>query len=409
MHVKNLECAFCHREYEARRVYNVCAECGKPLLVRYDLKRISKILSRQTLYARRADLWRYRELLPVRREENIVSLGEGWTPLQHVKNLGAALGVAELYVKDESLNPTQSFKARGMSVAVSMAKELGIQKLAAPSAGNAAGALAAYCARAGIPAYLFMPRDTPRANIIECEVTGAHVTLVDGLITDCGAEVARRKEDEGWFDVSTLKEPYRVEGKKTLGYELAEQSGWVLPDVIIYPTGGGTGLVGMWKAFDEMQELGWIGEKRPRMVSVQAAGCAPIVRAYDKGERFAEEVTNATTVASGLRVPKAIGDFLILDAIKESDGTAITVTDEELIAGARELARREGIFAAPEGGACVPALRKLIERGKVKPDERVVLFNTGSGIKYLDAFDDEVKARTPRQQKKSALGPALRP
>jgi threonine synthase len=409
MHVKNLECAFCHREYEARRVYNVCAECGKPLLVRYDLKRISKILSRQTLYARRADLWRYRELLPVRREENIVSLGEGWTPLQHVKNLGAAVGVAELYVKDESLNPTQSFKARGMSVAVSMAKELGIQKLAAPSAGNAAGALAAYCARAGIPAYLFMPRDTPRANIIECEVTGAHVTLVDGLITDCGAEVARRKEDEGWFDVSTLKEPYRVEGKKTLGYELAEQSGWVLPDVIIYPTGGGTGLVGMWKAFDEMQELGWIGEKRPRMVSVQAAGCAPIVRAYDKGERFAEEVTNATTVASGLRVPKAIGDFLILDAIKESDGTAITVTDEELIAGARELARREGIFAAPEGGACVPALRKLIERGKVKPDERVVLFNTGSGIKYLDAFDDEVKARTPRQQKKSALGPALRP
>ncbi|MFL5501819.1 MAG: threonine synthase [Gemmatimonadaceae bacterium] len=409
MHVKNLECAFCHREYEARRVYNVCAECGKPLLVRYDLKRISKILSRQTLYARRADLWRYRELLPVRREENIVSLGEGWTPLQHVKNLGAAVGIAELYVKDESLNPTQSFKARGMSVAVSMAKELGIQKLAAPSAGNAAGALAAYCARAGIPAYLFMPRDTPRANIIECEVTGAHVTLVDGLITDCGAEVARRKEDEGWFDVSTLKEPYRVEGKKTLGYELAEQSGWVLPDVIIYPTGGGTGLVGMWKAFDEMQELGWIGEKRPRMVSVQAAGCAPIVRAYDKGERFAEEVTNATTVASGLRVPKAIGDFLILDAIKESDGTAITVTDEELIAGARELARREGIFAAPEGGACVPALRKLIERGKVKPDERVVLFNTGSGIKYLDAFDDEVKARTPRQQKKSALGPALRP
>src|SRR3954468_5946850 len=409
MHVKNLECAFCHREYEARRVYNVCAECGKPLLVRYDLKRISKILSRQTLYARRADLWRYRELLPVRREENIVSLGEGWTPLQHAKSLGAAVGVAELYVKDESLNPTQSFKARGMSVAVSMAKELGIQKLAAPSAGNAAGALAAYCARAGIPAYLFMPRDTPRANIIECEVTGAHVTLVDGLITDCGAEVARRKEDEGWFDVSTLKEPYRVEGKKTLGYELAEQSGWVVPDVIIYPTAGGTGLVGMWKAFDEMQELGWIGAKRPRMVSVQAAGCSPIVRAFEKGERFAEEVTNASTVASGLRVPKAIGDFLILDAIKESDGTAITVTDEELIAGARELARREGIFAAPEGGACVPALRKLIERGKVKPDERVVLFNTGSGIKYLDAFDDEVKARTPRQQKKSALGPALRP
>ncbi len=409
MHVKNLECSFCHREYEARRVHNVCTECGKPLLVRYDLQRIGKILTRQVLYTRRSDLWRYRELLPVRREDNIVSLGEGWTPLHCVKNLGAALGMTELYVKDESQNPTQSFKARGMSVAVSMAKELGIKKLAAPSAGNAAAALAAYCARAGLEAYLFMPRDTPRANIIECEVTGAHVTLVDGLITDCGAEVARRKDEEGWFDVSTLKEPYRVEGKKTLGYELAEQSAWTLPDVIIYPTGGGTGLVGMWKAFDEMEALGWISDKRPRMISVQAAGCAPIARAFDKGERFAEEVSDAATIASGLRVPKAIGDFLILDAISESDGLAIAVSDEELIAGARELARREGIFAAPEGGASVPALRKLLDRGKIKPDERVVLFNTGAGIKYLDAFDSEVKARTPREQTRSALGPALRP
>jgi threonine synthase len=409
MHVTKLECSFCHREFEARRLHNVCTECGKPLLVRYDLKRIAKFLNRQALYPRRADLWRYREVLPVRREDNIVSLGEGWTPLHHAKHLGAALGMSELYVKDESLNPTQSFKARGMSVAVSMAKELGVKKLAAPSAGNAAAALAAYCAHAGLEAFLFMPRDTPRANVIECEVTGAHVTLIDGLITDCGAEVAKRKDAEGWFDVSTLKEPYRVEGKKTLGYELAEQSAWTLPDVIVYPTGGGTGLVGMWKAFDEMQELGWISEQRPRMVSVQAAGCAPIVRAFEKGERAAEEFPDATTVASGLRVPKAIGDFLILNAIRESDGTAVAVTDEELIAGARELARREGIFAAPEGGACVPALRKLIERGKVKPSERVVLFNTGSGIKYLDVFDAEVKARTPRQQKKSALGPALRP
>ena len=408
MHVKKLECSACRREYEARRPHNVCTECGKPLFVRYDLKRIAKFLTRQALYARRADLWRYREMLPVRREDNIVTLGEGWTPLHHARHLGESLGMGELYVKDESVNPTQSFKARGMSVAVSMAKELGLKKLAAPSAGNAAAALAAYCARAGIEAHLFMPRDTPRANIIECEVTGASVTLVDGLITDCGAEVARRKEAEGWFDVSTLKEPYRVEGKKTLGYELAEQSSWILPDVIVYPTGGGTGLVGMWKAFDEMQELGWIDEKRPRMVSVQAAGCAPIVRAFDKGERAAEEIVNATTIASGLRVPKAIGDFLILDAIRESDGSAIAVTDEELIAGARELARREGIFASPEGGACVPALRKLVERGKVKLGERVVLFNTGSGIKYLDAFDAEVKARTPRSQRKSALGPALR-
>src|SRR6185436_3181563 len=318
MHVKNLECAFCHREYEARRVHNVCTECGKPLLVRYDLKRISKVLTRQTLYARRADLWRYREVLPVRREDNIVTLGEGWTPLHHAKNLGASLGVAELFVKDESLNPTQSFKARGMAVAVSMAKELGLKKLAAPSAGNAAGALAAYCALANIEAHIFMPSDTPRANIIECDVAGAHVTLVDGLITDCGAEVARRKDAEGWFDVSTLKEPYRVEGKKTLGYEIAEQSSWQLPDVIIYPTGGGTGLVGMWKAFDEMQELGWISEKRPRMISVQAAGCAPIVRAFERGEKSAEEVSDASTIASGLRVPKAIGDFLMLNAIRES-------------------------------------------------------------------------------------------
>ena len=407
MHVKNLECSFCHREYEPRRLHNVCTECGKPLLVRYDLKRIAKFMTRQSLFARRSDIWRYRELLPVRREDNIVTLGEGWTPLLHARTLGESLGLTELYVKDESLNPTQSFKARGMSVAVSMAKELGAKKLAAPSAGNAAGALAAYCAHARIGAYLLMPKDTPRANIIECEVTGAHVRLMDGLITDCGAEVARLKESEGWFDVSTLKEPYRVEGKKTLGYEIAEQLAWNLPDVIVYPTGGGTGLVGMWKAFDELQQLGWIGEKRPRMISVQAAGCAPIVRAFEKGERFAEEFENAATVASGLRVPKAIGDFLILDAIRESGGTALTVTDEELIAGARELARSEGIFASPEGGACVPAVRQLLARGEVKPDEKVVLFNTGSGIKYLDLFATEAKARkTPR---KSALGPAMRP
>ena len=408
MHVKNLECSFCHREYDAKRLQNVCTECGKPLLVRYDLKRIAKFLTRQALYARRSDLWRYREMLPVRREDNIVTLGEGWTPLLPARRLGASMGMSHLLIKDESQNPTGSFKARGMSVAVSMAKELGAKKLAAPSAGNAAGALAAYCARAGLGAYLFMPRDTPRANVIECEVAGAHVTLVDGLITDCGAEVARRKETEGWFDVSTLKEPYRVEGKKTLGYEIAEQSEWSLPDAIIYPTGGGTGLVGMWKAFDELQQLGWIGEKRPRMISVQAEGCAPIVRAFDAGARFAEEFENAHTVASGLRVPKAIGDFLILDAIRESGGTAIAVADDELLEGSRELARTEGIFAAPEGGACVPALRKLLERGDVKPDERVVLFNTGSGIKYLEAFEKRLKATTPVGLPKSALGPALR-
>jgi threonine synthase len=386
MHVTKLECSFCHREYKARLLHNVCTECGKPLLARYDLKRIAKFMTKQALFGRSSDIWRYWELLPVRREDNIVSLGEGWTPLLRVKRLGASLGMEELYVKDESLNPTQSFKARGMAVAVSMAKELGATKLAAPSAGNAAGALAAYSARAGLEAFLFMPRDTPRANVIECEVTGAHVTLIDGLITDCGAEISRRKEAEGWFDVSTLKEPYRVEGKKTLGYELAEQFGWTLPDVIFYPTGGGTGLVGMWKAFDEMQQLGWIGDKRPRMISVQAAGCAPIVRAFEAGERFAAEFENAATIASGLRVPKAIGDFLILDALRESGGKAVAVTDEALMEGAREMARSEGIFAAPEGGACLAALRKLIESGDVKQEEKTVLFNTGAGVKYLDAF-----------------------
>jgi threonine synthase len=389
MHVKHLECSSCHRQYPARQLHNVCTECGKPLLVRYDLQRIAKFMTKQNIFSRVSTLWRYREVLPVRREDNIVSLGEGWTPLIHAKSLGASLGMEQLYVKDESLNPTQSFKARGMAVAVSMAKELGVKKMAAPSAGNAGGALAAYCARANLEAFLIMPRDTPRANIVECELTGAHVTLVDGLITDCGAEVARRKDANGWFEVSTMKEPYRVEGKKTLGYEIAEQSAWVLPDVIIYPTGGGTGLIGMWKAFDEMQQLGWIDEKRPRMVSVQAEGCAPIVRAFTAGQRFAEEFPNAATVASGLRVPKAIGDFLILDALKESGGTAIAVSDEELLDGARQLARTEGIFAAPEGGACVPALRKLLDKGLVKKSDKVVLFNTGAGVKYLDVFDNK--------------------
>jgi threonine synthase len=324
--------------------------------------------------------------LPVEREGNVVSLGEGWTPLLRAARLGEQLGLRELFIKDESLNPTQSFKARGMTAAVSMAKELGARKLAVPSAGNAAGALAAYAARAGLEAHIFMPRDTPRANVIECEQTGAHVTLMDGLITDCGAEVGRRKEAEGWFDVSTLKEPYRVEGKKTMGYELAEQFSWELPDVVLYPTGGGTGLIGMWKAFDEMEEMGWIGEKRPRMVTVQASGCAPIVRAFEEGKRFADEFPNAQTTASGLRVPRAIGDFLILDALRASGGTAIAVTDEELLAAAKEIGAAEGLFVAPEGAACLPALRKLIDAGEVRREERVVIFNTGAGVKYLESY-----------------------
>jgi len=381
----HLECSLCKKEYAAGTIQNLCT-CGGPLLVRYDLKLAAASLTKESLSKRGPDLWRYREVLPVEHDENIVNLGEGFTPLVQASRLGEQLGLRQLYIKDEGQNPTQSFKARGMAAAVSMAKELGAQKLAVPSAGNAAGALAAYAARADLEAHIFMPRDTPRANVIECEQTGAQVTLMDGLITNCGAEVARRKDSEGWFDVSTLKEPYRIEGKKTMGYELAEQFDWELPDVIIYPTGGGTGLIGMWKAFDEMEQMGWIGSKRPRMVTVQASGCAPIVRAFEEGKRFADEFPNAQTTASGLRVPRAIGDFLILDALRASGGTAIAVTDEELIDATKEIGSAEGIFCAPEGAACLPALKKLQSGGAVKAGERVVLFNTGSGVKYVESF-----------------------
>jgi threonine synthase len=385
--VTHLECTACGTHYEAGKLYNVCAKCGKPLYARYDLERAGKTLTKKSLASRRADMWRYREVLPVNDDDNIVTLGEGWTPLLRADRLGRSLGMSNLLIKDESLNPTQSFKARGMSAAVSMAKELGVTNVAAPSAGNAGGALAAYAARAGMSAHIFVPRDTPRANVVECERLGANVTLVDGLITDCGAEVARRKEAQGWFDVSTLKEPYRAEGKKTLGYEVAEQLDWTLPDVIIYPTGGGTGLVGMWKAFDEMEQLGWIDSKRPRMITVQSEGCAPIVRAFDEGSDSAPMFENAETVASGLRVPKAIGDFLILRAIRDSGGVALAVSDDELIAAVDEIGACEGLFVAPEGGACLPALRILRDRKLVDDDERVVLFNTGAGIKYLEALD----------------------
>jgi threonine synthase len=291
-----------------------------------------------------------------------------------------------LYIKDESLNPTASFKARGMAVAVSMARELGIRKLAVPSAGNAGGALAAYTARAGLEAYIFMPQDVPQANAIECQQCGAHVTLVDGLITECGRLVAERKDSEGWFDVSTLKEPYRIEGKKTMGYELVEQLHWEVPDVVVYPTGGGTGLIGMWKAFDEMERLGWIGAKRPRMVTVQAEGCAPIVEAFTANANAGAEIANPHTIAAGLRVPRAIGDFLILDILRRSGGTAVSVGDDEIMAAVQELGAATGIFAAPEGAACLPALKKLLARGEVKKEERVVLFNTGSGLKYLNLW-----------------------
>lgn len=387
MNVTHLECALCGLRHEPNTLQNLCVECGKPLLVRYDLDKAAETLSPNSLKGRACSLWRYREVLPLVDDANLVSLGEGWTPIFESTRLAKTLPVkVNLLIKDEGQNPTQSFKARGMTAAITMANELGVKKVAVPSAGNAAGALAAYAAKAGMEAHIFMPSDTPHANVVECQQTGAHVTLIDGLITDCGKIVAERKEAEGWFDVSTLKEPYRAEGKKTMGYELAEQLDWQLPDVIIYPTGGGTGLIGMWKAFDEMQQMDWIGAKRPRMVTVQSSTCAPIVRALQKGERFADEFENASTVASGLRVPKAIGDFLILDAIRASGGTAVAVDDAELVAAVGEIGAATGLFVAPEGAACLPALRKLMDRGEINEGETVLLFNTGSGIKYLEAF-----------------------
>ncbi len=387
MNVTHLYCSSCGKQHEARKLANLC-ECGKPLMVAYDLERAASSLTRESLAARVPTLWRYCEVLPVEDEKNQLTLGEGYTPLIKAERLGAQLGMPNLYIKDESLNPTGSFKARGMAVAVSMAKELGAKKLAVPSAGNAAGALAAYAAKAGLSAFIFMPQDTPKANIIECRQTGAHVTLIDGLITDCGRIVAERKEAEGWFDVSTLKEPYRVEGKKTMGYELAEQMHWELPDVILYPTGGGTGLIGMWKAFDEMERMGWISSRRPRMITVQAEGCAPIVQAFAAGANAGADIPDAHTIAAGLRVPRAVGDFIMLDILRTSKGNAISVTDDELIAAVKEIGSSEGIFAAPEGAACLPALKKLIADGEVQRDERVVMFNTGAGVKYLDAFGE---------------------
>jgi threonine synthase len=382
----HLECALCGKTHRWQQLQNVCTECGRPLLARYAIDPEQATSLKTSLSERSPSLWRYREMLPLPGDQEILTLGEGWTPLVPASQLAARYSLNRLWIKDESQNPTGSFKARGMAVAVAMAKYLGAKKLAVPSAGNASGALAAYAARAGLPAYLFMPKDTPQANIVECQMMGAHTTLVDGLITDCGREVALRKEKEGWFDLSTLKEPYRVEGKKTLGYEIAEQLDWKLPDVIIYPTGGGTGLIGMWKAFSEMTKLGWINSDRPRMVAVQAAGCQPIVSAFTMNHRFAEEHPNAATKAAGLRVPKAIADFLILDTIRASHGTAIAVSDEEMLNAAREIGRLEGIFVAPEGGACYAALKRLRANGQILPEESVVLLNTGSGLKYLECF-----------------------
>lgn len=383
----DLVCTKTGKSYSKDQLWNLSPEADAPLFARYDLDAVAKTMRREKLTERVPTMWRYTEVLPVENDQFQVSLGEGFTPLLQATSLGQKIGVPALYIKDEGLNPTGSFKARGMSAAISRAAELGAQAIAIPSAGNAGGATAAYAARAGLPAHIFMPKDVPQANYIECKVLGAHVELIDGLISDCGKIVASRKETEGWFDISTLKEPYRVEGKKTMGYELAEQFDWELPEVVIYPTGGGTGLIGMWKAFDEMEQMGWIGSERPRMISVQAAGCAPIVRAYHTGDEHAEPWTDAETIAAGLRVPAAVGDFLMLKAIRDSGGCALSVTDEELMASASKMAAAVGSFPAPEGAATLSALEKLIAQNLVNERDRVVLFNTGTGLKYIELFE----------------------
>jgi len=379
----HLECTRCGQRLSADQPQTVCPKDGGVLYARYDLAAIRQVVSPAHITARVGTMWRYAEVLP---EVEPVSLGEGFTPMLPSREY------ANIFIKDEGLNPTGSFKARGLSAAITMAKHFGLKKLAIPSAGNAAGALAAYAAAAGLEAHIFMPKDVPMANRIECEFYGAHITLVDGLISDCARMVAERKEKEGWFDVSTLKEPYRVEGKKTMGYEVAEQLGWRLPQGIIYPTGGGVGMIGMWKAFDEMEQLGWIGSERPQMVGVQSSGCAPIVKAWDEGKNVSEMWSHAATKASGLRVPKAYGDYIILEILRNSGGVAISVTDEEIMDAVHRWAQVEGIFAAPEGAAALAAYRKLRGNGFFSSDDRVVLFNTGTGLKYLDTIEDEKEA-----------------
>jgi len=371
--------------YDARIEQHLCT-CGAPLLARYDLT-AARAWPRESLASREATMWRYRELMPLFENETPLTLGEGWTPLVHAQRLGASLGMLRLFVKDESLNPTNSFKARGLAAAVTKAAALGARTLSIPSAGNAANAMAAYAAAAGIEAKVFMPKDVKVPFIRECELYGADITLVDGLITDAGRIAAEQGKPRGWYDVSTLKEPYRIEGKKTMAYELGEQLEWNFPDWIVYPTGGGTGMVGMWKAFDEMEAIGWKAPgRRPKMVSVQAEHCAPIVRAFESGAERSEMFPNARTVADGLRVPKAIGDFLVLRAIRDSGGTALAVSDAEMVAAMRELGRMEGISAAPEGGAALHAVKMLLSRGDMKPTDTVVVFNTGGALKYLDVL-----------------------
>jgi len=393
----HLECSSCGERHEADKVQTVCRKCGKPLFARYDLESAKEAVTRRELVGRESTMWRYWELLPVKSRRNVVSLGEGWTPLTRTPRLGEEVGLPYLWVKDEGIIPTGSFKARGLAMAVSKAKELGIKRIALPSAGNAAGSMAAYGARAGMEVYVFMPKDAPKVNMVESEVVGAKVVLVDGLITDAGKLVKEGTAEMGWFNVATLGEPFRIEGKKTMGLEVAEQLDWKLPDVIVYPTGGGTGIIGMWKVFDELEAMGWIGSERPRMVSVQAEGCAPIVKAYREGKKESEYFQNAKTLAAGLRVPKALGDFLILRAARESGGTCIAVSDDEIMESVGQVSRAEGLFACPEGAATLAALKKMLADGQVDRDEKVVLFNTGSGLKYVDLFQVHAPVADPNK------------
>ena len=386
-YLTHLECTVCREIHDSEILQTICQFCGKILYPRYDLSSVKKVLSTADLTHRGNSMWRYFEVLPIRDRKNLVTLGEGGTPLLRADNLGNSLGCSDLYIKDEGVNPSASFKVRGMSAAVSRAKELGARRLVVPSAGNAAGALAIYAARAGLEADIFMPETTPYSNIWESKVSGAQVHLVQGHIGDAGRAAQELGSQVPMFDISTLKEPYRVEGKKTLGYEIAEALGWELPDVIIYPTGGGTGLLGMWKAFSEMEELGWIpSSSRPRMIAVQAEGCAPVVRAFESGADGCSPWENPTTIASGLRVPNPFSGYLILQVIRESRGTALVVTDEECLTAVRDMASSEGILPCPEGAATLAALRKLLEDQTVLPSERIVLLNTGSGFKYLDVL-----------------------
>ncbi len=389
-YLAHLECTLTGERFEADYPHRTNPANGKPLFARYDLKSCAETMTREAMPARSANMWRYHEAMPVSEPNNIITLGEGFTPLIHAQRLGSSYQMDALYIKDEGTNPTGSFKARGLSAAVSRAYELGLRKLTLPSAGNAAGAMSAYAAAAGMEAHVFMPKDAPIANQMECQAFGASLTLVNGFITDAGQASAAAADEFDLFDLSTLREPYRVEGKKTMGYEIVEQLGWHVPDAIIYPTGGGTGLVGIWKSLDEMQQLGWIGSKRPRMICVQAEGCAPIASAYRDGKEFAAPFPNPSTLAAGMRVPAAVGDFLVIRAVRESGGEALTVTDDEMLNAMREMARHEGMFPAPEGGATLAAMKKLLQTGQLDAAERVVLLVTGNAYKYLDLLPPQL-------------------